>query len=309
MDGYNKSDGDFLDSPKKSTGRKRRKSSRKRKTSSGYQEPNILISLLPFGAGQFQNENNILGGAFMAAEAFAVYWYWQNKSDADQAVADAETYFQRDDVTDEEKEQFESETATYVASKRSQQNMGLYGFLGLWAAGVGEAIYNAPTPPRKSRASRKKARRFLSDYVPTEELTEPNLGIQHRELTASLQQSNENYDIQDYRLDEESSDNHEITPNYENSDNHSLGFDYSNPDTENEDKRTEAELNIDDHKNEDNTLETIDPEDDSDVTDELSYQYRPNPPKISIGLVYDEEAILRYHNIDPYLGVKMSWGF
>jgi len=310
MDGYKNSDSGFSDAPRKKSSRKKRRSSRTRKKSTKYKEPNILISLLPFGAGQFQADKNILGGAFLAAEAFALYWYWQNKNDADQAILDAQTFFERDDVTDAEKEQFESETASYVSSKRSQQDMGLYGFVGLWAAGVGEAILNAPTPPRKQKTSRRKSRRFLSDYTPTEDINQPHLGLRQPGLTATIEEKYRNQDLQDYRLYDENSDNHNIAPNYENSDNHSLGFDYSNPDIQAQDHSDEDMLNnSDDDEIDEDSLETLDPESDSENNEEFSHHYQPRPAKISVGLVYDEEAILKHKNINPYLGVKMSWGF
>ncbi len=303
MDGYDSSSSDFLKSPKKSSKRKKRRPRKKRKSRSSA-EPNILISLLPFGAGQFQNGKDWLGGAFLAAEAFAIYWYWTNKSDADQAVTEAEEYFQRDDVTDEQKEEFESLTASYVSKKRSQQQMGLYGFLGLWAAGVGEAIFNAPKPVKKKKRRSKKSRRFLNDYRPNLDLRYSSLSLPP---TKNLE-SSEEFDIRDYRLDDQNSEDNTITPDYETNENHTLGFNYSNPEIQDAPGlESQTEDQLPDNSATEDRLDTLEPEE--DFSEDFSYRNKLPPPRVNIGIVYDEDAILKQKQISPYLGVKMEWGF
>lgn len=129
----------------------RSKRRNRRSSSNEWSAMNYVIALLPFGAGQYQNESYILGALFTGAEIGALTWFWLNKQDADAAVATAEEVNNDDEYTDEEKEEFVNETNEYVANKRQQQDIGLYGFLGLWAIGAGEAIINKPNPKRRRR--------------------------------------------------------------------------------------------------------------------------------------------------------------
>jgi hypothetical protein len=123
----------------------------------------IFISLLPFGAGQFQNGSYILGSVFAGTEVLTLaYWYY-NKNLADEAVANADSYYSdvdNSDKTDDEKtelkKEFYDDTKTYVDQKRQQQYIGLFGFGALWIGGAVQSIIATPDPvkPRKIRSSR-----------------------------------------------------------------------------------------------------------------------------------------------------------
>lgn len=127
------------------------------------EQGNIMISLLPFGAGQFQNCNMLFGVVFAGAEAGALYLWYANKKDAEDttlAINARTTQYQNSETPhsteeDEAEAKYRGEVAAYVANAQQTSNMGLYGFFALWALGVGEAIINAPPGP----ASKKKKKR------------------------------------------------------------------------------------------------------------------------------------------------------
>jgi hypothetical protein len=130
---------------------------RSRKKSAGN---NLFVALLPFGAGQFQNHNYLLGLAFMAAEGGALFmWYSKNQA-ADKTVEETNAYVKENtDIPDADKPAFDTyvaERQKYVDQKRQEASLFLYGFVGLYAAGVIEAIINDNPPKAKSKKRKKR---------------------------------------------------------------------------------------------------------------------------------------------------------
>lgn len=138
-----------------------RRPSSSKKSSSSSQGGSLFIAILPFGAGQFQNGSFFLGSAFAAGEIGALAWWYTNKQDADAAITEFESYKQSG-ATDAEKADYSKQVEAYVAEKRQNQNIGLIGFGGLYVIGVGEAIINAPEPPKKKT---RKSPRY--SFTPT----------------------------------------------------------------------------------------------------------------------------------------------
>jgi hypothetical protein len=124
---------------------------------------NMLITLLPFGAGQFQNRSYILGILFGGAEAGALYMWYSKNQTADQTVEETQAYYESrkdEQMTTEDRTAFEAyivQQKSFVADKRKEANMYLYGFGALYVAGVIEAIINdnPPTAKKKKRKKRK----------------------------------------------------------------------------------------------------------------------------------------------------------
>jgi hypothetical protein len=129
----------------------------------------MLVTLLPFGAGQFQNKSYILGLAFAGAEAGALfYWYSSNKL-ADDTVAETNTYIQQrkgangDQQLSQEDLAFVAQRKKFVDDQRKKAQLGLVGFGGIWAVGVVQAMLYEPPPKKKS----PKRRRYSGfSYVP-----------------------------------------------------------------------------------------------------------------------------------------------
>ncbi len=130
----------------------------------------MLYTILPFGAGQFQNESYILGTAFLGAEAFALYFWYSKGNEATAFAANATKYLTENCTgaeSDEEAcEKYRVESQAYTDETNSKAQMGLYGFIGLWVVGVAEAIINEPAP--QSKGGRKKKGRYAGiHYSPT----------------------------------------------------------------------------------------------------------------------------------------------
>ena len=53
---------------------------------------NLFYTLLPFGAGQFQNNSYILGTVFLGAEAYALYFWYSKNQEANAFAATANKY-------------------------------------------------------------------------------------------------------------------------------------------------------------------------------------------------------------------------
>jgi hypothetical protein len=140
----------------------------------GSSGSNMLITILPFGAGQFQNHAYLLGGAFLVAEAGALY-YWQSKTAASSAAASqANAYVAANcDPNTASNDQLTA-CNSYVASSRayvngltSQAQYGLIGFGALWVVGVAEAILDEPTPEelRQEKSGKKKKKKKDRKYA------------------------------------------------------------------------------------------------------------------------------------------------
>lgn len=128
-----------LPPPESSYGAKRRRSKHK-------DQPNRVIALLPFGAGQFQTGRALVGGLLLVGQAGSLYYaYDQNnkaktlESERDQFITDknnaGETFSADDD------DYIESSTA-YAKKARDRALIGGIGFFALWVLGVvDELIY------------------------------------------------------------------------------------------------------------------------------------------------------------------------
>lgn len=140
---------------------------RAKKTSASAQNP--LIKFLPFGAGQYQNKNYILGGAFTAAQGGALVLYFMNSSSSAKAQTNfAQAIANRDAVTDSTSadysfyDQQANEQATY--GKKSDQNatLCLIGFFATWATSTIEAAIDAPSASGKGHKKTRGRRRGLA---------------------------------------------------------------------------------------------------------------------------------------------------
>ena len=131
-----------------------------KKASAGARNP--VIKFLPFGAGQYQNRNYLLGGAFTAAQGGALALYFINSSAAATAKINYNKYITaRDSSTASgEQEYNDAEANKQMAfAKSSNQNatLCLLGFGAAWVTSTIEASINAPSSKskKKSRGRRR----------------------------------------------------------------------------------------------------------------------------------------------------------
>jgi hypothetical protein len=143
------------------------------KKSGGGNDRNIFITLLPFGAGQFQNHNFVLGLVFAAAEAGAIYVYYSNQDLADKTVQDTNNYIAqncpKDNLSPEQKDacqDFASKRQKYVDGKQQLATTGLIGFGVLWVVGAAQAYLSGPkASPKKRRKKRRPYGGFSENVI------------------------------------------------------------------------------------------------------------------------------------------------
>ncbi len=140
--------------------------------SQGSTGNNLFYTLLPFGAGQFQNKSYILGTAFLGAEAYALYFWYSEGQKANAVAAEANKHFVENcsaAASNEDRcdEPYLKESRDYVTETNKKAQMGLYGFIGLWVVGVAEAIINEPTPQPRGGRQKKTGRYAGIQYSPT----------------------------------------------------------------------------------------------------------------------------------------------
>ncbi len=123
---------------------------------------NLLITLLPFGAGQFQNGSYLLGTAFLAGEVYAIYSYLSIQPRVAKDTKDRNAFV--NDKNDKG-EEFSDDDKSYVAKadrsiKMNKQNIqyAQIGFGALWAVGVVQALVAERYLPAQN-AKDKKARK------------------------------------------------------------------------------------------------------------------------------------------------------
>lgn len=122
----------------------------------------MLIALLPFGAGQLQNQSYLLGLAFAGLEGGALfYWYSENQA-ANKTITDTNNYISAkkqqspDGALTEEDAAFAQARAKYVKTRQGNATNGLIGFGVLWAIGATEALINDPPPPPKKKTRKRR---------------------------------------------------------------------------------------------------------------------------------------------------------
>lgn len=150
---------DYYSAPKK----KRRS---KRSSSRGEKRGNTLIALAPFGLGQYQNNDTLLGLFFTASELGAIYYYYSKNQDADKQEKTAKEVLAsgENNYTEEQEQEYISNVNKYVSTLRKDADKGLYAFVALWAGGAIEAYINMP-----KKYFKKKRRRYSS----IDDLTSP----------------------------------------------------------------------------------------------------------------------------------------
>jgi hypothetical protein len=112
----------------------------------------IWIALLPFGAGQYYNGSTMLGLFFTAGQIGSIYFYMVSIDAANQAVANLDEFEQRpaDQATDEQKAQFREETESFVKTQKTNTNIAMASFVGLWAVGTIESYLTMTSPSKLS---------------------------------------------------------------------------------------------------------------------------------------------------------------
>lgn len=141
----------------------------------GASKSNLLITLLPFGAGQFQNGSYVLGGAFLGAETYALYYYYTNLQKVTKATNERNAFVKDkqatgDELTEDE-QGYVTRTDNYIRDTKQQIQYAQLGFVGLWAVGVVEAlIHERNAPPSAKEKKTRKQRKYggFSQVVPDE---------------------------------------------------------------------------------------------------------------------------------------------
>ena len=128
-----------------------------------------LLAFAPFGAGQFIQGKTLLGSGLAAGQAFGLFLYFERDSAAKAADAEALSIIEDQEAnssyTEEEFAAYLDSNEEFVLAARSEAQNGLYLFVGLYAAGVAEAILNKPTPSKRSGAIERAESKLADNEV------------------------------------------------------------------------------------------------------------------------------------------------
>ncbi len=118
-----------------------------------------LVALLPLGAGQFQNQSYLLGTGFALGELGALGYAYLASQDAAQAMNNLAVANQRDDLSDDQKSEYEGSINQYVSGKKQEQLIAFGTFALLWITGSTEAILNfhSSLPPPRIQKNRRRS--------------------------------------------------------------------------------------------------------------------------------------------------------
>lgn len=148
---------------------------KKRKFKEGVkgEEDGRMISwmhFMPFGLGQFHNESYLLGTAIALGQVYSLYQYSYldtqiaEERDQNQQVADNPNILQA------EKDQFLLDNGDYIAGLTKDKNAAGAAFVGLYIAGVAQALIFAPrysdAGPETSKKYRRKS--MTTAWIPTD---------------------------------------------------------------------------------------------------------------------------------------------
>lgn len=137
----------FGDNPHK---RKKRKKVKKKPVGSTW------ITYLPLGAGQFQNDNWILGGLVASAQVGAAAFWYISDQEADAARRDHRKFLGETGRSQEERIFVDKQYRTYIKERGDFKNYALIGILVTWAGGALEANLNRKMVSRKKKRKRKR---------------------------------------------------------------------------------------------------------------------------------------------------------
>lgn len=144
--------------PKKSSTSSVKKVKKVKKKASGKADYNAL-NFLPFGVGQFRQGRPIMGGVLGGGQAMMLFLYMDRQKQITASNNDANTTISEINASaepaDEETTAYLKRNADYVKKTNSEANLCLLGFVGLYAAGVIDAVYD-PFGSRRA-VSRKTA--------------------------------------------------------------------------------------------------------------------------------------------------------
>lgn len=114
----------------------------------------VLVALLPFGIGQFQNDDMIFGAFFAVAEAGALITYFVLEQEIASAESDLNAYIASEEASDQDKQQYLNEQNAFINDNRQFQDFALIGFVGLAIGGAIEAYVNMPMVSVRKRRRR-----------------------------------------------------------------------------------------------------------------------------------------------------------
>lgn len=127
------------------------RSGKRKKSKSKSSRPSTFVLLLPFGIGQYANGSGALGALFTIGELGSLYFFTVSRENQKKAFATAQDFINEPPPTDpaaaaddaQAKEDFAADTEKYINAQKTNERLGLLGFLGLWGAGGLEAYLSA----------------------------------------------------------------------------------------------------------------------------------------------------------------------
>lgn len=155
--------------PAKKTAASKKTKKVKKKSSSGGADYSPL-NFLPFGVGQFRQGRPLMGGAIGGGQVVMLYLYMDRKKQIDASNSDANATINEINANggtpDAETSDYLDRNAAYVKKTNQEANLCLLGFLGLYAAGVVDAVWD---PLGLNRSGSKKAKTAMEAEEDTAE--------------------------------------------------------------------------------------------------------------------------------------------
>lgn len=105
-----------------------------------------FTSFLPFGVGQFAQGKTVVGAVFAASQAGMLFLHLDRKKQIDLSNSDATQTINEVQASgqpaDQETLDYLTANENYVKKTQQEANLALFGFLGLYALGVVDAIFD-----------------------------------------------------------------------------------------------------------------------------------------------------------------------
>lgn len=161
----------FKKAKSSSGGRNRFRSARRSNRSEGQSDAGLL-AFAPFGVGQFVQGKTLIGSALAAGQAAALFYYFDRDSAAKAADSEAISVINEQEssggtfYSEDEFLAYLDANEQFVLAARQEAQMGIFLFLGLYGAGVAEAILFPPSSGKSSRRRRsavESAQQNLAD--------------------------------------------------------------------------------------------------------------------------------------------------
>lgn len=139
-----------------------------------------VMNFLPFGVGQFTQGKTLVGGVFAGSQAAMLFLFLDRKKQIDLSNSDADATYKEVLESGEDADQatldYLAQNEAYVKKTQQEANLALLGFVGLYALGVVDAIWD-PLGLRPSKTSMVGTMTEQEKKIADAEKVKPSVGL------------------------------------------------------------------------------------------------------------------------------------